>query len=109
MDIDIGSTTAICSIYNIEKYITSEDPNRMEAYKDLLNQVINLVKLMYENVIFITRISSECNHAYNFCIANGFVDYNFVSTLEESCPFIYKDENNEVYNKLWNYLVEHYK
>lgn len=105
--IEMKANIAICSIYNIERYITSEDLHEIVPYRMLLNQVFDAVRKLYENVIFITRISCSNQYAYEFCEANGFANYNFVSNLEESDPFLLKD--NEISNKIWDYMVEHHK
>lgn len=99
--------TAICNIYNIERYITSEDLHEIVPYRMLLNQVFDTVRKLYENVIFITRISHNHPNAYKFCVSNGFVDYNFISNLEDSNPLLLND--NELSNRIWDYIVEHYK
>ena len=100
-------STAICNIYNIERYITSEDLHEIVPYRMLLNQVFDTVRKLYENVIFITRISHNHPNAYKFCVSNGFVDYNFISNLEDGNPLLLND--NELSNKIWDYMVKRYK
>lgn len=105
--IDMKVNTAICSIYNIEYYITSEDLHEIVPYRMLLNQVFDAIRKLYENVIFVTRISCDNPYAYKFCVSNGFVDYSFMSNLENSSLLLLND--NEISNKIWDYIVEHYK